>query len=52
MDLEHILHLYGGVGHSFTNPAIDAFALPGFFYQAEADRRSWAALLDLFGEAF
>jgi dienelactone hydrolase len=46
------LHLYGGVGHSFTNPAIDAFALPGFFYQTEADRRSWAALLDLLGEAF
>lgn len=46
------LNLYGGVGHSFTNPAIDAFGLPGFAYDEAADRRSWAALLALFGEAF
>jgi dienelactone hydrolase len=44
------LHLYGGVGHSFTNPAIDALGLPGFFYHTDTDRRSWAALMDLFGE--
>jgi dienelactone hydrolase len=46
------LHLYGGVGHSFTNDEIDAYGLPGFFHHAEADRRSWAALIDLFGEVF
>ncbi len=23
------LHLYGGVGHSFTNPEIDAWGVPG-----------------------
>lgn len=46
------LHLYGGVGHSFTNKAIDALGLPGFLYHADADRRSWAALMDLFGEVF
>jgi dienelactone hydrolase len=51
-DLDWQLHLYDGVGHSFTNPEIDAYGLPGFFYHAEADRRSWAALLDLFGEVF
>jgi hypothetical protein len=44
--------LDGGVGHNFTNTAIDALALLGFFYDAAADRRSWAALLDLFGEVF
>jgi dienelactone hydrolase len=44
------LHSYGGVGHSFTNPAIDAFGLPGFFHQEAADRRSWAALCDLIEE--
>lgn len=45
------LHLYGGVGHSFTNPDIDALNLPGFAYDETADRRSWAAMLNLFDEA-
>jgi dienelactone hydrolase len=45
------LHLYGGVGHSFTNPDIDALGLPGFAYDEAADRRSWAAMLNLFDEA-
>jgi dienelactone hydrolase len=44
------LHLYGGVGHSFTNPDIDALNLPGFAYDETADRRSWKAMLDLFDE--
>ena len=44
------LHLYGGVGHSFTNPDIDSLGLPGFAYEERADRRSWAAMLDLFQE--
>jgi dienelactone hydrolase len=46
------LHLYGGVGHSFTNPEIDAWNLPGFGYDAAADARSWAALRQLLGEVF
>ena len=46
------MHLYGGVGHSFTNRAIDAWKLPGFAYDARAERRSWAAMLALFDEAF
>jgi len=46
------LHAYGGVGHSFTNTEIDAWGLPGFFYDEKADRRSWAALMQLFGEVF
>jgi dienelactone hydrolase len=44
------LHLYGGVGHSFTNPDIDALALPGFAYDPVADARSWAAMRNLFDE--
>lgn len=44
------LHLYGGVGHSFTNRDIDALNLPGFAYDEAADRRSWAAMLNLFEE--
>ena len=44
------IQLYGGVGHSFTNREIDAWQLPGFAYDAVADRRSWRAMLDLFDE--
>jgi dienelactone hydrolase len=46
------LHLYGGVGHSFTNCEIDEWDLPGFRYDEATDRRSWAALMQLFGEIF
>jgi dienelactone hydrolase len=46
------LHLYGGVGHSFTNREIDAWNLPGFLYDANADRRSWAAMRQLLEEVF
>ncbi|WP_068876402.1 MULTISPECIES: dienelactone hydrolase family protein [unclassified Phenylobacterium] len=42
--------VYGNTGHSFTNPEIDAYGLPGFRYQADSDRRSWAAMKDLFAE--
>jgi dienelactone hydrolase len=48
--LDWQLHLYGGVGHSFTNPDIDVLGLPGFAYDETADRRSWAAMLNLFEE--
>lgn len=44
------LHLYGGVGHSFTNADIDSLGLPGFAYDEAADRRSWTAMLNLFDE--
>jgi dienelactone hydrolase len=46
------LHLYGGVGHSFTNREIDAWNLPGFRYDGNADRRSWAAMRQVLGEVF
>ncbi len=42
------MHLYGGVQHSFTNHDAHLAAIPGIKYDAEADRRSWAAMLDLF----
>jgi dienelactone hydrolase len=44
------MQVFGMTGHSFTNPEIDAYGLPGFSYQADSDRRSWAAMKDLFGE--
>jgi dienelactone hydrolase len=46
------MHLYGGVGHSFTNRYIDAWNIPGFAYHASADRRSWRAMRELFDEVF
>jgi dienelactone hydrolase len=44
------VEVYGGVGHSFTNPAIDARGFPGFAYNERADRRSWQSMLQLFKE--
>lgn len=44
------LELYGGIGHSFTNPDVDQYAIPGCAYNAVADRRSWQSMLQLFGE--
>lgn len=45
------IHLYGGVVHAFTNPKADALGRPEFArYDAYADRRSWAAMLDLLGD--
>jgi len=46
------LHVFGGVGHSFTNPAIDALGMPGFAYDKAADQRSWAMMLALLREEF
>ncbi|MBV9931755.1 MAG: dienelactone hydrolase family protein [Alphaproteobacteria bacterium] len=46
------LHLYGGVGHSFTNPAVDAMGYPGFAYEARAARRAWTTMLGLLAELF
>ena len=43
--------VYGKTAHSFTNPEADAWGLPGFSYQADSDRRSWAVMRDLFAEA-
>ena len=44
------LQLYGGAGHSFTNPAADSRGMKGFFYREATDRRSWNAVVELFNE--
>jgi dienelactone hydrolase len=46
------LILYGGKGHSYTNPEVDAMNMPGFAYDAATDKRSWDAMIDLFDEVF
>lgn len=46
------LHLFGGVGHAYTNPDADRLNKPGYGYSSSADKRSWAMMLALFDEAF
>jgi len=47
------MNLYGGVVHSFTNPAADAMGMPEFArYDPQADARSWAEMRAFFGEIF
>ncbi|WP_225771197.1 dienelactone hydrolase family protein [Inquilinus sp. Marseille-Q2685] len=46
------LHLFGGVGHAYTNPDADRLNRPGYGYDASADKRSWRMMLALFEEVF
>jgi dienelactone hydrolase len=47
------MNLYGGVVHSFTNPAADRMGRPERArYDAKADARSWAEMLAFFDEIF
>jgi len=43
--------VYGGCGHSFTNPNGNPTGTAGFFYHELSDRRSWRAMIDLLDEA-
>jgi dienelactone hydrolase len=45
------MHLYGNTVHSFTNTEAEKRNMPNAIrYNAEADARSWASLVELFGE--
>ena len=47
------MNVYGGVVHSFTNPAADAMGNPDFLrYDAKADARSWSEMRAFFDEIF
>jgi dienelactone hydrolase len=47
------MNLYGGVVHSFTNPAADGRGMPQMArYDAKADARSWAEMRAFFDEIF
>ena len=46
------LHIYANAKHGFTDPASDQRPLPAVAYDASADRQSWAAMMNLFGEIF
>lgn len=46
------LLLFGGAGHSFTNPDVGALGRAGFAYDEKTSKRAWRAMLDLFDEVF
>lgn len=46
------LNIYGGAVHSFTVPTAGNDKSTGIAYHAAADRRSWAAMRQLFAEVF
>jgi dienelactone hydrolase len=41
---------YANAVHAFTNPKADSFGIPGIKYNETADRRSWAAMRQMFDE--
>ena len=43
---------YPGAKHGFTNPNADKAGMDALAYNAEADQKSWAAMLELFKEVF
>lgn len=51
-DVDWQVQVYGGAAHGFTNPELAGANLPNLDYHANADRRSWAAMLGLFEEVF
>jgi dienelactone hydrolase len=46
------LVLFGGKGHSYSNPDVDAMNMPGFAYDEATDKRAWREMLNLFDEVF
>jgi dienelactone hydrolase len=49
-DVDWRMNLYGGAGHSFTNPRASDLGMPGIAHHPPTDERSWRAMLDLFDE--
>lgn len=45
------LHTYGHTAHAFTNPAVSDVS-SGFYFQAEANKRSWLAMQNFLAEVF
>jgi dienelactone hydrolase len=44
------MHLYGGVGHSFTHPHSSLMGIPGIAYDERAATHSWNAMRTLLAE--
>jgi dienelactone hydrolase len=52
VDADWQLLTYGQAGHSFTDRTVGQFNMPGFFHHDRTDKRSWAAMRQLFDETF
>jgi dienelactone hydrolase len=50
--VDYAVIYFGGAVHSFTVPGANERGLKGMAYNAAADRRSWAAMTELFHEVF
>lgn len=48
--VDYVFVAFSGAVHAFTNPDADSFKVPGVRHHAEADRRSWAFMRDIFRE--
>ena len=44
--------IFSGTRHGFTNPNAGQYGIDNIAYNATADKRSWAAMMELFGEVF
>jgi dienelactone hydrolase len=51
-NVDYQVIVYGGAHHAFTNPAADSHHIPNIAYNADADRRSFAAMKAFFEEIF
>jgi len=51
-DIDWQFIVYSGAKHSFTNPGAGERGMDGLAYNANADRRSWAAMKQFFDEIF
>ncbi len=45
------VNVYGNAGHSFTDKTVGALGMQGFDYHEPTDKRSWAAMRQLFDES-
>jgi dienelactone hydrolase len=44
--------IFAGTRHAFTNPNAGDYGIDNLAYNERADKRSWAAMMELFGEVF
>jgi dienelactone hydrolase len=51
-DVSYEVIRYPGAKHGFTNPKAASYGMDALAYDADADQKSWAAMLKLFREVF
>jgi dienelactone hydrolase len=48
--VDYVFVAFSGAVHAFTNPKADSYNVPGVKHNAEADRRSWEFMQEIFRE--